>query len=469
MTTLPVGLLLVLLPILMHLSGNLCDAVAADGDCPDDCHCDCTTEANGKLTIICRGREINSFPFACLHSEDVSDFALYEVEWLANLTHDQFARAASLVRVDVSRNPNLKYVEAETFDGLPMLTEIILERNAIDELPETVFPEQLLRLSLAGNAIRRLPDLPFAGAAPALTRLTLADNKIPYFTCPHLAYLEYLDIGGNDITALDFHGCPSVRIMNASLNQLARIDASWSLLTKLESLELFANRLTDFPTSALNLTRLTYLDLAANNISRMPVWNSTMQPVLEQVSLSATHVRIIENGSLRGLPQLQTFEMVFASQLDNIERGAFAGLERLSMLFVADNPSLRYIPAEALPAPDLGELWFVDFRRNNITRFDRALFEGLALLYRADIAGNPLRCDCAAAWMRELMDRDDVPWVADWSEGGEREVVCRSPENVDGLPVGRLNIGDLTCNYSRVHRMESILLGNKALFVVCDK
>ncbi|OYW73704.1 MAG: hypothetical protein B7Z37_20595, partial [Verrucomicrobia bacterium 12-59-8] len=101
--------------------------------------------------------------------------------------------------------------------------------------------------------------------------LTTADlDAIPEFA--RLTQLEFLDLTGNELTALP-HGLSAftrLRWLGLNFNRLAAIDGI-EYLESLERLYLRSNELTAAPALLAGLKRLVELDLHGNRILALPL------------------------------------------------------------------------------------------------------------------------------------------------------------------------------------------------------
>ena len=159
------------------------------------------------------------------------------------------------------------------FAGLTNLFALILERNALTELPADIFDPltALGSLRLDGNALTSLPPGIF-DRLTALLHLNLSGNaltSLPSGIFDRLTALQTLYLAGNDLSPLPsgifdrLTALTLLHLSNTSLTSLSR--GTFDRLTVLEVLRLADNDLTELPRGIFDrLTALELLDLCSN-------------------------------------------------------------------------------------------------------------------------------------------------------------------------------------------------------------
>ncbi|XP_054976972.1 trophoblast glycoprotein-like [Sorex araneus] len=195
----------------------------------------------------------------------------------------------------------------------------------------------------------------------------------------------------------------------------------------------------------VRLPLLTALRLTHNNIEVVEDGAFDGLPSLAALDLSHNPLRALGGGAFRGLPALHSLQLTHAlaragpallAALD----AALAPLHELRHLGLAEN-ALGRLPPAALRPPRLEQL---DARRNALAGLGpdelRALERhGGRPAPRLLLAGNPLRCDCAArpllAWLRNATER-----VPDW-----QLLRCAAPRALLDRPLAQLDDARLSC------------------------
>ncbi|KAJ5622093.1 Leucine-rich repeat typical subtype [Penicillium herquei] len=249
------------------------------------------------------------------------------------------------------------------FGGIEALD---LHGNVLHSLPIGLRRlSQLRSLNLSNNAIN-MDKLTKIIEITSLVDLKLASNKLegplPPALCS-LTKLESLDLHGNSLTELP--------------NELGE-------LKSLRTLDVGENRLSSLPFEALSKVPLITLNAPKNNL------NGTLIPAsvdrLEKLqSLNVAHntIEVFAANNMLSLPSLHS---LFLSVNRVTSLPCLSSWQSL-LLLSADDNSIAEIPAGFV---DLKHLKTADFTGNNITRLDEKIgfMEKLSSLR---IANNPLR------------------------------------------------------------------------------
>ena len=152
-----------------------------------------------------------------------------------------------LISLDLSQMqldilPEEYFQDEELFKNVKYLG---LGYNSLDKLHENFFDyfPNLEKLELYANNLTSLPELKL----PKLKFLDISSNKLELSQniFQYLNELEFLDIGGNELTKLNpdvFSGLNSLKTLNLSENQIETLDNKvFSYLPTLEELFLLAS------------------------------------------------------------------------------------------------------------------------------------------------------------------------------------------------------------------------------------
>ncbi|CAG9134714.1 unnamed protein product [Plutella xylostella] len=404
---------------------------AALANCPGGCSCNDDT-----LVVVCEESRLDVLPIALnpsiqrliirnnkIKTIDSSMQFYAELQHLdlsqnhlVNIPSRSFDNQRKLQELHLNHN-KLSSVANSTFQGLNSLTVLNLKRNFLEELNDGVFTTlpRLEELNLGQNRISRLEPRAFAGLA-ALRILYLDDNLLSAVPTPAfslLGSLAELHVGLNAFSHLPddaFAGLNRLAVLDLNGAGLFNIsDNAFRGLPGLRSLNLFGNRLSVVPTQQLaGLTRLEELYIGQNDFLAL------------------------ESHSFKGLKNLKLLDISGATQLERIEKGVFEDNINLETLVLANNKKLSVIEDGSLIG--LPKLKHVTLRDNAITTLTEAIFVGKELK-QLDLSDNPLFCDCAVLWLRELLA----------TRGNLTAVTCAAPEPLRDRPLRALSADELGC------------------------
>lgn len=136
---------------------------------------------------------------------------------------------------------------------------------------------------------------------------------------------------------------------------LTRLPASFGKLKKLQTLNLEANRFTEFPLPICELRALTSLDISRNFITAVPEGIGELTN-LTYLKLSRNNFHELPDsiGNLKKLERLRLDSL----DLEGLPAG-IGGLESLKMLEICQG-RLRSIPSEIQQLKQLGDLYLID-------------------------------------------------------------------------------------------------------------
>ncbi len=230
------------------------------------------------------------------HRWDVSSMRVWPVPmwggyaWsqLANLWRLQWTTVCSSRRTVTCKNGHVTSLTVALqsqsgpsasvdLSGLPYLTNVLLSNLNISSIDLSGLT-WLWMLDLDGNALTSI-DLPLSGT---IWYLDLSDNQLDSISLPEDKTLWQLDLNNNHLTQLYIPPTSLVNL-NVADNPLTILDATWSVLSNLRSLDLGWTQIAldtiDFSASSL----LTYLNLSGDGLS---TFSFTGLDSLNQIVLS---------------------------------------------------------------------------------------------------------------------------------------------------------------------------------------
>ncbi|MDC0464945.1 leucine-rich repeat domain-containing protein, partial [Pseudomonadales bacterium] len=151
----------------------------------------------------------------------------------------------------------------DIIESLPKLKGLGLARTSFSELPNFKTASNLEQLNYSGNQLNDLTA--FVLNLPSSIRdLNLSQNSLEKTTALNdLKSLEYLNLEGNDIRAIELDNLPKLREVYFPNNPTTAF--KMSSVPRLEQLEAGNNQFTDL-SSLSNLTSLRHLSLEGNQI-----------------------------------------------------------------------------------------------------------------------------------------------------------------------------------------------------------
>ena len=217
-----------------------------------------------------------------------------------------------------------------------------------------------------------------------------------------------LHFRNNRLTRLEAHtfkGCPKLRELSISFNNLKAIDdlSFKDVGGSLESLEIsFGLQMRIFPESAFkplqkllwlsldnneieeisetslyNLGELQYLNLEANKLQRLPanLLHKNVHKNLRDVRLSFNKLRVVRNGQFSSLAKLQTIVLT-GNLLKDIETAAFRDLPNLVTLILSHNKisAINYRSFSGLT-----HLQKLELQYNSLNDFSLSVFDNCTL------------------------------------------------------------------------------------------
>lgn len=365
---------------------------AASEDAKDTCQvagCACTVfDDVGEMFLQCANRSLPSLP---------------------ELAH-------GVVGVDASHN---MISELTKFQKLS-LEVLDLHFNRISEIPAGVFAElsTLEMLDLSHNNIAEVSPECFEGLG-RLTVLNLTEN-----------FLEILQ-------PKVFSATPLLKKLLLAGNNLKAIDSSWlASLPKLEHLDLRMLGLRSLPKDVFTeLPLLHLIELSENEFEEVPTKALASAKSLKILHLEHNPIVTLTAESFADIVAIEELHLSAMPRLESVEEGAFAGLQHLRILDLANNPVLSSVAAGALsiePSNNTLKELYLSYANLTSLSFDGYEWCSVDVL---DLRGNPWHCDCSLYWVKGCHFAPELT----------TKFVCNSPAAVSGMPVMELTDDDVHC------------------------
>jgi hypothetical protein len=235
-----------------------------------------------------------------------------------------------------------------------------------------------------------LPEKIFSGLS-ILSTLNLEMNHLQdlhpdvFVSTPHL---DSLSLGYN--TAL------GKSIMNSAdfLTVVLQKNLSYLALNNM-TIEKLPN---NFFSDAKHLRNLSLSDNPMQFVDFFP-------PSLETLILSGTYIEVIRPGDFISYPRLKKLRLDRLIHLKIVQENAFEGLESLEVLTMENCIELHEFSELAFGGPDSVA---VPLKRLSLSRSGLHTLSGKTLLpleptlEHLSLQGNPWRCDCKLAWIRQI-------------------------------------------------------------------
>lgn len=286
-----------------------------------------------------------------------------------------------------------------------------------------------------------------------------------------LTSLDRLDLSNNKIKSLsssDFVPLQQLTYLELSENQISSISVrTFTPLKRLLTLKLNGNRLGDFASSLQAIGQcinLRELNLRSNSI-KGPLTQKILPSIagLESLNLDKNLFTRIENGALKGFPNLITLSLR-NNQIDVLQDHAFAYLSYLQVLDLGHNgivsvsgASLQHLPrllvldlthnflralsADIItPLPALKEL---RLDGNDISIVAKNALVNASQLHNLSLQDNPLACDCTLKPFVEWLASSKIP------SQDLLGAVCATPPHLEGAPLLQIPVDSLSCDSNR--------------------
>ena len=128
-------------------------------------------------------------------------------------------------------------------------------------------------------------------------------------------------------------------------------------------------------------------------------------------------------------------------ELRSVDKKSFMNLPDLTILQLHDNPKLAYLDAEAfVNLPNLKVLYM---HNNALQALPRSPLKQAPKLEEVSIYHNPLRCDCNARWVREVIGQNETANVTQMHFAEPTRISCATPADMRGKLLKDLDVDSL--------------------------
>ncbi|KAI8506864.1 hypothetical protein Bbelb_153030 [Branchiostoma belcheri] len=283
---------------------------------------------------------------------------------LTDLDSTLFEYTPKLFSLDLSDNQITK-ISKSLFSNAKHLNQIVLSNNMISMIEDGAFEASnlnTLNIQLNNNQLTSITKNTFkTGGKEGISSLTLNDNKIATIEAgsfDHAKFLRTLDLSHNELTTVPaglMSESVSLSLVSFEFNKLQSFPKGvFGTTTRVETLNLANNQLTEVGDGALDVYYLQEVDLSYNMLSEISF--SGLKNV-QTISLNNNKLKAPPTG-LSDAAFLMTLDL-YDNDMDEIPAHAFEGLERLSRLNLANTLNVNgTLNAQAFATSLPCNLWF---------------------------------------------------------------------------------------------------------------
>ena len=327
---------------------------------------------------------------------------------------------------------------------LPPSTTLIhldVSNNSIESLPRNPFAQyrQLHFLSLRRNKLTSLLNTVFYSVSN-LASLDLSENQIQnlsaevFMTLPHLKSLNLAQNSLVSVTAALFDNLHEVKELDMSYNQLITIeDTDFQGLVNLNLLNLSNNRIRNIGDTAFRaLSNIIVLDLDHNQLQFVPRIPLQSLPEMKKLSLNGNPIHKLHDRDFDSL-NIYSLSVSFMPNLEIVDSLAFTNLTSLTNIELHDNPRLIFIDPHAFSTTPL--LKSLYFHNNQLTAISSRIIQYVPSVEQIHVYHNPLRCDCNAFWIREVIEEFRANNASRPYFNSSEFIKCDFPLNLTGVSI----------------------------------
>jgi len=288
------------------------------------------------------------------------------------------------------------------------------------------------------------------GRIPMLRALDLSNNNLDSVSQELLqgsGQLEYLDISNNEIFYIakrSFSALHKLTTLKLNDNRLRSVNSEWFTgLRQLKSIDLSSNGVTALEAECFSaLPRLETVNLDNNTISVIDNQAFRESPIVELylsknqlvtfptkafagltrlviLRLNDNPIRGLTAGTVTGLTSLREISLNNMAQFRIIDTDAFLNLSKLRKVEAFMNKALVYV--SPLAFTNCTEIVMLHLHNNNLRGVEESLINTLPKLAELSVYNNPLHCGATISWLVELNSR------ANFSLVDGSHTTCRTP------------------------------------------
>ncbi|XP_052780713.1 leucine-rich repeat neuronal protein 1-like [Mya arenaria] len=387
--------------------------------CPRKCTCDKRQLSLARhnipsnkflYTVDCSGEQLASPPSSLPENTEVFLIANNTFGTLKSLP-----KTFSLLYLDMSNSSLESISSIRFFAQYPQLKYLNLKRNSLKTLSSDTFNklDNLLTLDLSFNDLENISSESFLGVKN-LKSLDLSHNHL------------------KTVTSLCFSSMYELRELDLSHNEIVQVEInSFKNLENLNLLNLSHNRIRSIEHSAFNvLKRLLVLDLGSNYLPLVPTIQLQSTYLLKKVSLNGNLIHKLHPGDFNNISVI-SLTLSFMNELTVVEKFSFQNMQYLTNLEMHDNPKLMFIDGNAFKnVPKLKTLYF---HNNRLSVLPSGLPQTLPSVQDVHLYHNPIRCDCNALWIRDLVEEAKEHNFSKPFFSHSNFIKCAYPINATGL------------------------------------
>lgn len=323
-------------------------------------------------------------------------------------------------------------------DGALTYSGIYMADQRIVEVPDKVFQNLKVRkIMLNFNQIEdKLSSKAFKGLERTVQELYLGDCKIrslPEGLFEKMEEMKYVHLWQNQIKRIPpyfFKDCVNLRELILWGNQIEKIDShTFSGLSKLRKLDLDRNRIQTLTKDAFrNLRELEVLHIGENRIKLLPADSFIYIVNLKVLNLDGNIIDNVPVKAFAGLRSLVTLALN-GNKIRFLSVETFTNLTNLTSIALQNNAieniwqttfqTLQHLYKVDLSGNRLNKIFddtfamahklrYLYLERNSIGTLHRCILSKKTSLRTLSLIGNSFQCDCRAAWLMEMYERDGV-------------------------------------------------------------
>ncbi|XP_060534184.1 leucine-rich repeat-containing protein 15 [Cylas formicarius] len=335
-------------------------------------------------------------------------------------------------------NCSMKTIPVNVFNRLAGLRELHLAYNPLTSINESFQLDNLKYVDLSKTRLNYIDENVFTNLIN-LETLVLKDNvHLKRFMC-HSESLLYLDLSGCTLEKVPSSNLPKLATIDLSFNFVKFIQANnFARSPNLVLLNLSTNALTSLSDKAFQaLTQVQTIDLSYNKLTTVSDKLFSNASSLLRLNLSFNYIKSLDTVTSSSLKLLD----VSYCEIYDLNQFSLVALPNLISLILSRNflstipdgfysPSLVYLDVSSCRIKSINNRTFqemynlrqINLANNGLTSLDPTYFPRA---YAVNIKDNPWRCDCPN--LKRMYE-----WMASYSENKLKELICDSPEKVEG-------------------------------------